>query len=101
MEEDNLHVTEDRVQSLVRGMVGELFVPDNRPKQDQQFGATEDDHEINNRFCLPRTRAEQQCHSCQLPTAVDAVKQCKWSCYYFINFVYEFKFKYKHPSTTK
>jgi hypothetical protein len=31
MEEDNLHVTEDRIQSLVRGMVGELFVPDNRP----------------------------------------------------------------------
>ena len=29
--EDNLHVTEDRIQSLVRGMVGELFVPDNRP----------------------------------------------------------------------
>jgi hypothetical protein len=42
MEEDNLHVTEDRIQSLVRGMVGELFVPDNRPRQDQQFGATED-----------------------------------------------------------
>jgi hypothetical protein len=78
-----LHVTEDRIQSLVRGMVGELFVPDNRPRQDQQFGATEDDHEIYNRFCLPRTRAEQQCHSCQLAIAVDAVKQCKWSCYYF------------------
>jgi hypothetical protein len=41
MEEDNLHVTEDRIQSLVRGIVGELFVPDNRPRQDQQFGATE------------------------------------------------------------
>ena len=24
--------------------------------------------------------------------AVDAVKQCKWSCYHFIDFVYEFKF---------
>ena len=58
MEEDNLHVTEDIIQSLVRGIVGELFVPDNRPRQDQQFGATEDDHEINNRFCLPRTRAD-------------------------------------------
>jgi hypothetical protein len=56
MEEDNLRVTEDRIQSLVRGIVGELFVPDNRPGQDQQFGATEDDHERNNRFCLPRTR---------------------------------------------
>ena len=31
MEEDNLHVTEDIIQSLVRGMVGELFVSDNRP----------------------------------------------------------------------
>ena len=41
MEEDNLHVTEDRIQSLVREIVGELFVPDNRPRQDQQFGATE------------------------------------------------------------
>jgi hypothetical protein len=51
MEEDNLHVTEDIIQSLVRGIVGELFVPDNWPRQDQQFGATEDDHEINNRFC--------------------------------------------------
>jgi hypothetical protein len=61
MEEDNLHVTEDIIQLLVRGIVGELFVPDNRPRQDQQFGATEvteDDHEINNRFCLPRTRAD-------------------------------------------
>jgi hypothetical protein len=51
MEEDNLHVTEDRIQSLVRGMVGELFVPDNRPyanrpRQDQKFGATDDDHVI-------------------------------------------------------
>jgi hypothetical protein len=27
-----------------------------------------------------------------------------WSCYYFVDlndFVYEFKFKYKHPSTRK
>jgi hypothetical protein len=55
MEEDNLHVTEDRIQSFVRGIVGELFFPDNRPRQDQPFGATEDDHEINNRFCLKRT----------------------------------------------
>jgi hypothetical protein len=30
-----------RFQSLVQGIVGELFVPDNRPRQDQQFGATE------------------------------------------------------------
>jgi hypothetical protein len=48
MGDDNLHVTEDRIQSLVRGIVGELFVPYNRPRQDQQFGVTEDDHEINN-----------------------------------------------------
>jgi hypothetical protein len=41
MEEDNLHVTEDRIQSLVRGIVGELFVPGNSPRQDQQFRATE------------------------------------------------------------
>jgi hypothetical protein len=41
MEKDNLHVMQDRIQSLVRGIVGELFVPDNRPRQDQQFGATE------------------------------------------------------------
>ena len=58
MGDDNLHVTEDRIQSLVRGIVGELFVPDNRPGQDQQFGVTEDDHEINNRFCFLRTRAD-------------------------------------------
>jgi hypothetical protein len=60
MEEDSSHVTEDRIQSMVRGIVGELFVPDNRPRQDQQFGATvtEDDHEINHRFRLPRTRAD-------------------------------------------
>jgi hypothetical protein len=52
MKEDSSHVTEDRIQSLVRGIVGELFVPDNRPRQDQQFGATvtEDDHEITINF---------------------------------------------------
>ena len=60
MKADSSHVTEDIIQSLVRGIVGELFVPDNRPRQDQQFGATvtEDDHEINHRFRLPRTRAD-------------------------------------------
>jgi hypothetical protein len=47
MEEDNLHVTEDRIQSLVQGIVGELFVPDNRPRQDQQFGATEACRELD------------------------------------------------------
>ena len=52
LNKDTLH----RIQQ--HGIVGELFVPDNRPRQDQQFGATEDDHEINNRFCLPRTRAD-------------------------------------------
>jgi hypothetical protein len=31
MEEDNLHVTEDRIQSLVWGIGGELVVPDNGP----------------------------------------------------------------------
>ena len=72
MEEDSSHVTEDRIQSLVWGIipiVGELFVPDNRPRQDQQFGATvtEDDHEINHRFRLPRTRADNNnaIHACQ------------------------------------
>ena len=58
MEDDNLApVTEDRIQSLVRGIVGELFVPDNRPNNrprvDQQFGVIEE--EINHRFRLPRT----------------------------------------------
>jgi hypothetical protein len=47
MEEDNLHVTEDRIQSLVQGIVGELFVPDNRPRLDQQFGATEACRELD------------------------------------------------------
>jgi hypothetical protein len=70
MEEDNLHVTEDRSQSLVRGIVGELFVPDNRPRQDQQFGATE------------------ACRELELITGnVDAEKQCQWSCCYFLDFV--------------
>ena len=47
---------------LVRGIVGELFVPDNRPRQDQQFGATE------------------ACRELELITGnVDAEKQCKWS----------------------
>jgi hypothetical protein len=60
MEEDNLHVTEDIIQSLVRGIVGELFVPDNRPRQDQQFGAT------------------GACRELELITGnVDAQKQCK------------------------
>ena len=53
----NLHVTEDRIQSLVRGIVGELFDPDNRtnnrPREDRQLGSNED--EINHRFRLPRT----------------------------------------------
>ena len=74
MEEDSSHVTEDRIKSLVRGIVGELFVPDNRPRQDQQFGATvtEDDHEINHRFRLPGTRADNNnaIHACQLAIAV-------------------------------
>jgi hypothetical protein len=71
MEEDNLHVTEGRIQSLVQGIVGELFVPDNRPRQDQQFGATE------------------ACRELELITGnVDAEKQCKWSCCYFLDFVY-------------
>ena len=101
MEED---LTEDRIQSLVRGIVGELFVPDNRPRQDQQFGATEDDHEINNRVCLPRTRAEQQWqyHSCQLAIAVDAVKQCKYGPVITSLISYTSSlFEYKHPSTRK
>jgi hypothetical protein len=68
MEEDNLHATEDRIQSLVRGIVGELFVPDNRPRFDQQFGATE------------------ACRELELITGnVDAEKQCKWSCCYFLD----------------
>jgi hypothetical protein len=66
----NLHVTEDRIQSLARGIVGELFVPDNRPRQDQQFGATE------------------ACRELELITGnVDAGKQYKWSCCYFLDFV--------------
>jgi hypothetical protein len=70
MKEDNLHVTEDRIQAFVRGIVGELFVPDNRPRQDQQFGATE------------------ACRELELITGnVDAEKQCKWSCSYFLDFV--------------
>jgi hypothetical protein len=61
MEEDNLHVTEDIIQSLVRGIVGELFVPDNRHRQDQKFGATE------------------ACRELELIIGnVDAEKQCKW-----------------------
>jgi hypothetical protein len=57
-------VTEDRIQSLVRGIVGELFVPDNRPRQDQQFGATE------------------ACRELELITGnLDAEKQCKWFCF--------------------
>jgi hypothetical protein len=74
MEEDSSHVTEDRIQSLVRGIVGELFVPDNKPRQDLQFGATvtEDDHEINHRFRLPRTRADNNnaIHACKLAIEV-------------------------------
>jgi hypothetical protein len=47
---------------LVRGIVGELFVPDNGPRQDQQFGATE------------------ACQELELITGnVDVEKQCKWS----------------------
>ena len=60
MEEDNLHVTEDIIQSLARGIVGELFVPDNRLRKDQQFGDTE------------------ACRELELITGnIDAEKQCK------------------------
>ncbi|CAB4035026.1 Hypothetical predicted protein, partial [Paramuricea clavata] len=65
MEEDNLHVTEDIIQSLAREIVGELFVPDNRPKQDQQFGAIKAFRELE-----------------LITENVDVEKQCKWSCCY-------------------
>ena len=61
MEEDSSHVMEDRIQSLVRGIVGELFVSDSPGKISNLVPlatVTEDDHEINHRFRLPRTRAD-------------------------------------------
>ena len=58
-------MTEDRIQSLARGIVGELFVPD------QQFGATEACREIE-----------------LIMGNIDAEKQCKWSCcLYLLDFV--------------
>ena len=60
MAEQNLHqnaVTEDRIQSLVRGIVGEFFTSNVRStqrEQSQQFSSLDDE----DRFCLPRSSTE-------------------------------------------
>ena len=62
MAEKNLHqnaVTEDRIQSLVRGIVGEFFTSNVRStqrEQSQQFLSLDD--EVNHRFRLPRSSTE-------------------------------------------
>ena len=62
MAEQNLHentVTEDRIQSLVRGIVGEFFtsnVGSTQREQSQHFSSL--DEEINHRFRLPRSSIE-------------------------------------------
>ena len=62
MAEQNLHentVTEDRIQSLVRGIVGEFFtsnVGSTQHEQGQQFSSL--DEEVNHRFRLPRSSIE-------------------------------------------
>ena len=69
MAEQNLHrnaVTEDRIQSLVRGIVGEFFTSNVRStqrEQSQQFSSLDD--EVNHRFRLPRS-------STQSPNLTDA-----------------------------
>ena len=46
-------VTEDRIQSLVCGIVGETLSPQTPGQngESEQFSSAEND--INNRFCLP------------------------------------------------
>ena len=56
---DQNAVTEDRIQSLVRGIVGEFFTSNARStqrEQSQQFSSL--DGEVNHRFRLPRSSTE-------------------------------------------
>ena len=69
MAEQNLHippnnntVTEDRIQSLVRGIVGEILSPQERNNETQQFLSAE--NAINCRFRLPRGRSTSTTAEC-------------------------------------